>query len=94
MLTVSSFAISLLGPIARLMPASWQWPEHMAARVLAEPTPWDAGQHLMASASRRSWEAIVAADKLLHDNRETIEGCREAAAKAKKAVRCAVEVSQ
>ncbi|PSO09710.1 MULTISPECIES: DUF6118 family protein [unclassified Sphingobium] len=82
----------LAGPIAHLAPASWQWPERMAARVLDEPTLWDAGQRLLASASRPSWEAIVAADRLLRDNRETIEGCREAAAKAKQAVRCTVEV--
>ncbi len=82
----------LAGPIARLAPTSWQWPERMATRVLAERTPWDAGQHLMSSASRPSWEAVVAADTMLRDNRETIDGCREAAAKAKKAVRCTVEV--
>lgn len=82
----------LAGPIARLAPASWQWPEKVATRVLAERTPWDAGQHLMASSSRESWTAIVAADRLIRDNRETIDGCRERAAKAKKAVRCTVEV--
>ena len=55
--------------------------------MLDEPTLWDAGQHLMVSASQPSWEAIVAADRLLRDNRETIKGCRKAAVKAKKAVR-------
>jgi hypothetical protein len=46
----------------------------------------------MSSASRPSWEAVVAADTMLRDNRETIDGCRAAAGKAKKAVRCTVEV--
>ena len=73
-------------------PASWQWPERMATRVLAEATPWDAGQHLMASASRPSWEAIVAADRLLRDNREKIEGCRQTARKADQPVRCTIQV--
>ncbi|MBL4793714.1 MAG: hypothetical protein JKY97_12415, partial [Citromicrobium sp.] len=42
----------LPGLVAReIVPTSWQWPERMATRVLAEATPWDAGQHLMASAS-------------------------------------------
>ena len=82
----------LAGPLARLAPASWQWPEKVATRVLAERTPWDAGQHLMASSSRESWAAIVAADRLLRYNRETIDGCREQAEKAKKAVRCTIEV--
>ena len=81
------------GLVAReIAPASWQWPERMATRVLAEATPWDAGQHLMASASQPSWEAIVAADRLLRDNREKIEGCRQAARKADQPVRGTVQV--
>ena len=81
------------GLVAReVAPASWQWPERMATRALAEATPWDAGQHLMASASRPSWEAIVAADRLLRDNREKIEGCRQTARKADQPVRCTIQV--
>ena len=37
-------------------------------------------------------EAIVAADRLLRDNREKIEGCRQAARKADQPVRCTVQV--
>ena len=69
-----------------------KWPERMAARVLDEPTLWDAGQHLMVSASQPSWEVIVTADRVLRDNRETIETCRKSATKAKKPVRCTIEV--
>lgn len=83
---------ALAGPIARLMPASWQWPERVAARVLAEPTQWEAGQHLMQRAAPASWAMIVAADPLADGNREALQACREAATKAKKAVRCTVEV--
>ena len=83
----------LPGLVAReIVPASWQWPERMATRVLAETTPWDAGQPLMASASRPSWEAIVAVDRLLRDNREKIEGCRQTARKADQPVRCTIQV--
>lgn len=82
----------LAGPIARMMPTGGQWPERMAARVLAKPTIWDAGQHLMASASPPSWDVIVAAANLARDNRSTIEKCREAAAKSEKTVRCAIQV--
>lgn len=82
----------MAGPIARLAPASWLWPERMAARIVAEPTPWDAGTYLMQRASRPSWEAIVAAANLAKDNREAIERCREQAAKGKMAVRCKIEV--
>src|SRR3546814_4603937 len=59
---------------------------------LAEPTLWDAGTHLMQRASPASWEGIVAAANLARDNRETIEACGAAAAKAKKTVRCTIEV--
>src|SRR3546814_6733832 len=80
------------GLIARAMPDSWQLPERMATRALAEPTLWDAGTHLMQRASPASWEGIVAAANLARDNRETIEACGAAAAKAKKTVRCTIEV--
>src|SRR3546814_5190382 len=71
----------LAGLIARAMPDSWQLPERMATRALAEPTLWDAGTHLMQRASPASWEGIVAAANLARDNRETIEACGAAAAK-------------
>src|SRR3546814_1282304 len=64
----------------------------LATRALAEPTLWDAGTHLMQRASPASWEGIVAAANLARDNRETIEACGAAAAKAKKTVRCTIEV--
>ncbi|QOT74665.1 hypothetical protein H5V43_23385 (plasmid) [Sphingobium fuliginis] len=82
----------MAGPIARLAPASWQWPEKVATRVLAERTPWDAGQHLMQTAAPESWGVIVAAAPLADGNREAIDGCREQAAEARKAVRCTIDV--
>lgn len=82
----------MAGPIARLAPASWQWPERVATRVLGEPTAFDAGQHLMRAANADGWSAIVAAANLAKDNRETIDGCREQAARTKKTVRCTIEV--
>ena len=83
---------ALAGPIARMMPASWHWPERMAARMLGKDTIWNAGQHLMASVSQPSWDAIADAANLVRNNSETIERCRKAAGKAKKAVRCTIEV--
>ena len=81
------------GLVAReVAPASWQWPEKVATRVLAERTPWDAGQHLMASSSRESWGVIVAAAPLADGNREAIQTCRVQADKAKKPMRCTIEV--
>ncbi len=83
---------ALAGPIARMMPASWHWPESMATRALGETSAWDAGQRLMQTAAPESWGLIVAASPLADGNREAIEACRTSATKAKKAVRCTIEV--
>lgn len=80
------------GPIARATPDSWRWPERMATRVLNEPGPWEAGQRLMQTAEPESWALIVAASPLSDANRETVQRCREQADKAKKPVRCTIEV--
>ncbi|WP_010189117.1 DUF6118 family protein [Sphingomonas sp. PAMC 26605] len=81
------------GPIVRLMPSSWLWPERIAARAVAEPTPWEAGKHLMRRASPASWNGIVSAADLAKDNRETIDRCRTAAAKVKsRTVHCTIDV--
>ncbi|MCI1757512.1 MAG: DUF6118 family protein [Sphingobium sp.] len=82
----------LAGPIARATPDSWHWPERMATRILNERSAWDAGQRLMQAFAPESWALIVAASPLSDSNRETVQGCREAADKAEKAVRCTIEV--
>ncbi|MET0376590.1 MAG: DUF6118 family protein [Rhizorhabdus sp.] len=82
----------LAGPIARMMPASWLWPESLATRALGEKSGWDAGQRLMQTAAPENWAAIVAAAPLDDGNREAVQACREAAEKAKKPVRCTIEV--
>lgn len=81
----------LPGLIARAVPASWHWPERMAARMLAMPM-WDGGQRLMASASPGQLQAIVIANKIVSANREAIEGCRKSAARTGEAVRCTIRV--
>ena len=81
----------LPGPIARAMPQSWHWPERMAARALAMPM-WDGGQRLMAVAAPDAWRGITGAATLARDNRDAIGACRTVAARAKKAVRCTIEV--
>ena len=81
----------LPGLIVRAMPESWHWPERMAARTLGL-SMWDGGQRLMAVAAPDAWRGITGAATLARDNRDAIEGCRTAAAKAKKAVRCTIAV--
>jgi hypothetical protein len=69
----------VVGPIVRLAPSDWLWPERMAARAVAEPTPWEAGKHLMRRASPVSWKEIVQDANLAKYNRETIDRCRATA---------------
>jgi hypothetical protein len=81
------------GLIAReIAPASWQWPERIAARMLDLPR-WEAGQRMMQSASPTAFRAIVAADRIVTANRETIEECSKAAARKRETVRCTVRVA-
>ena len=82
----------LAGLVAReVAPASWQWPERMAARTLDLPR-WEAGQRMMQSASSTAFSAIVAGDKIVTTNREMIERCEKAAIKTGKAVSCTIRI--
>lgn len=80
------------GLVAReVAPASWQWPERMAARTLDLPR-WEAGQRMMQSADPAQFRVIAAADRIVGANREAIEGCEKAAVKAREALRCTIRV--
>ncbi|MBX9665904.1 DUF6118 family protein [Novosphingobium sp.] len=81
------------GLVAReIAPASWQWPERMAARTLDLPR-WEAGQRMMQSASPTAFRAIVGADQIVTANREAIEGCSKAAARSRDTVKCTIRVA-
>ena len=82
---------ALAGPIARWTPESWQWPERMAARTL-DMKMWEGGQHMMASASPAAFAAIATGNKIVIANKGALGACQRRAAKAKKAVRCTIEV--
>lgn len=83
----------LPGLVAReIAPASWQWPERMAARTLDLPR-WEAGQRMMQSASPTAFRAIVGADRIVTANREAIEGCSKAAARRRETVRCTIKIA-
>jgi len=83
----------LPGLVARdIAPASWQWPERMAARTLDLPR-WEAGQRMMQSASPTAFSAIAGADRIVTANRETIEGCSKAATRKRETVRCTIRVA-
>jgi hypothetical protein len=84
---------TLPGFVAReIAPASWQWPEHMAARMLELPM-WEGGQRMMRAASPEAYAAIVAGDRIVTSNRAVLEACRKRANKAREEVRCTVSVA-
>lgn len=85
-----SWAI-LAGPFARSLPASWLLPERMAARSLRLPM-WEGGKRMMQAGDTRAYAGVVAGNRLVTANRETLAACDRQAAKTGKTVRCAIEV--
>ena len=81
----------LAGPIARVLPASWLLPERIAARSLRMPM-WESGQRLMRAGDPEAFAGVLVGNRLATGNRDTLEGCRRQAAKARKAVRCVIEM--
>jgi len=79
------------GVVARAVPASWQWPERMAARTLAMPM-WEGGQRIMRAAAPDAFANIAAGDRIVTANRKALEVCRKRAAKTRQAERCVVSV--
>lgn len=77
----------LSGPLVRAAPASWHWPERMAANILAmdEKT---AGSHLIEAASPELWQDILLGDHIVVANRDTLSKCQREKAKLPK--RCII----
>ena len=80
------------GIVTRAVPASWQWPEKMAARTLAMPM-WEGGQRMMRTAAPEAFANVAAADRIVTANREAVEACQKRANKAREAVHCTVTVA-
>lgn len=79
------------GIIARAVPASWQWPEKMAARSLDLPM-WEGGQRLMRASAPDAFANIAAGDRIVTANRQALEACHKRAAKADTVVACTIKV--
>lgn len=80
------------GWVAReIAPASWQWPERMAAQTLNEPM-WEGGARLMQAASPEGFTALTVGDRIITANRKALEACQKRANKARDAVRCTIDV--
>lgn len=82
----------LPGVILRALPQSWHMPENMARHIVGERTLWEAGVRIMQADAPQAWAAIAAAAEIRRDNREAIDACERAATKAKKPVRCTIQV--
>jgi hypothetical protein len=79
------------GPIARILPKSWLLPERMAARSLRMPM-WEGGQRLMRAGDPQAFASVLVGNRLMLTNHETLDTCRAQSAKAKKPVRCVIQV--
>jgi hypothetical protein len=92
-MAIGILAWSILpGLVARdVAPASWQWPERMAARTLDLPM-WEGAQRMMRAASPEAYAAIAAGDRIITANRAVLEACRKRANKTREEVRCTVSV--
>lgn len=83
----------LPGLVAReIAPASWQWPERIAARTLDLPR-WEAGQQLMRSAAPDAFANIAAGDRIVTANRVVLEACRKRAIRTHAPVRCTISIN-
>ncbi|MDP3908501.1 DUF6118 family protein [Novosphingobium sp.] len=82
----------LPGTIARAMPDSWNWPEHIATRMVGASSLWDAGARMMQAGDPQAWSALLHAADIQRDNREAIEACRKSASASRQSVRCTVRI--
>ncbi|MEG3093289.1 DUF6118 family protein [Sphingomonas sp. PB1R3] len=80
------------GIVARAVPASWQWPEKMAARTLAMPM-WEGGQRMMRTAAPDAFANIAAGDRIVTANRQAMEACQKRADRTANPVRCIIKVN-
>lgn len=83
----------LPGTIVRAVPESWHWPERMAARMVGENDPWNAGIRMMRADRPAMWDALVRASRIERENRESIKKCIKNADTGRHTIRCSLSVS-
>lgn len=64
----------LLGPLARMLPASWAAPERLAAATLAQPMPL-AGERLLSRGDPQTWEIVRLVRRLPDRQRSELGRC-------------------
>ena len=81
----------LPGIIARSVPASWHWPERMAAQTLRLDM-WQAGERMMEITDPQRWKLLLLASHTTPENLAAIEHCTAAVSKTGKAKRCTIAI--
>ncbi|WP_369692565.1 DUF6118 family protein [Erythrobacter aureus] len=83
----------LPGTIARAMPENWHWPESLARKAVGEPTILEAGIRLVRSQNPEAWEELVQAQRILNENREALDRCKERVQKTKNSASCSISIT-
>lgn len=81
----------LAGPILRVTPDSWRWPERAAARTLGG-SAWEGARRLATVNGPDTWNAMVTGAVIGRGNEDALERCQRAANKAGEPVRCTVRI--
>jgi hypothetical protein len=84
--------VILPGAIAHALPASWAWPEHMAANILYRDEA-SAGARLMEVANPQEWKEISDTMRATKNSRAAVADCIRAATKRNEPVRCTITVN-
>lgn len=82
----------LPGTIARGAPASWHWPERMAAHILRVDR-WDAGERMLAAADPAHWRAVVLGNRIVEENQEAMAKCFRVSQKSGKPANCRIRTA-
>lgn len=83
----------LPGLVAReLAPASWQWPEKLAARSLGVDSMWAGARRMAAVGAPDTWNMMIDGADLERENQAALARCRKAARDGKP-VKCTVMIS-
>ena len=79
------------GTIARFAPASWYWPERMAARVL-RLDGWSAGVHLLRVVNSDRVERLLNEARVGREYQAALDRCARQTVKSKRSAPCAISI--
>ena len=90
--SIAGYLLACILPsaIVRTAPASWQWPEKMAAGILHQDQ-WSGGARLMQGAAPDRWREMNDADRIVDHNRAALAACQKNIGHSKKPLTCKIE---